>query len=126
VALPTTESAVTAAERELGRRLPEALRARLLRNNGGEIVLRVGSGGDEEVWPLHPVWDDTSTETKRRSASHLVREQAEARGWPGFPEGAVAIASYDGDQLVLLPDREEPALWLHETGELLQAEVDWR
>jgi cell wall assembly regulator SMI1 len=125
VGLPTTDAAIAAAEKELGRQLPAALRERLLRNNGGEIAVRITGEDDEEEWELHPVWDESTTETKRRSASHVVREQARAREWPDFPPDAIAIAQYDGDQLVLLPGRDDPALWLHETGELLPVEIDW-
>jgi len=54
----------------------------------------------------------------------VVHETEEARAWPGFPEGAVAIASNgSGDQLVLLAAPgggldEAPWRWDHETREL--------
>jgi hypothetical protein len=54
-----------------------AMRERLLRNNGGEIL--VEWDGDGEEWQLHPVFDDSDRETTRRSANHLVREQQSAR-----------------------------------------------
>jgi cell wall assembly regulator SMI1 len=125
VGLPTTEAGIAAAEKKLGRRLPGPLRERLLRNNGGEIRIRIADRDEDEVWELHPVWDEATRETKRRSASHLVRAQTEARDWPDFPPDAIAIAQYDGDQLLLSPNRDDPAVWLHETGELIPVVIDW-
>ena len=122
--LPTSERAVEAAEEQLGRRLPQRLRERLLRNNGGEVLVRWEDGEDEQ-WQLHPVWDDSDRETMRRSSNHLVREQADAREWPGFPADAISIAALDGDQLVLTRGEDDPKLWLHETGELASVEVIW-
>ena len=122
--LPTTDRAIRAAEDELGRRLPPSLRDRLLKNNGGGIVVRLSDEGDE-YWELHPVWDPANRDTMRRSASHLAAEQGSAREWPGFPPDAVAIAQRDGDQLVLLPGEDDPQLWFHETGDLERVEVVW-
>ena len=122
--LPASERAVEAAEAQLGRRLPGRLRERLLRNNGGDVLVR-WEDGEEEEWRLHPVWDDSDLETMRRSSNHLLRERASARDWPGFPADAISIAALDGDQLVLLADQADPKLWLHETGELASVDVVW-
>ena len=122
--LPTSERAVERAEEQLGRRLPQLLRERLLRNNGGDVLVR-WEDGEEEEWQLHPVWDDSDRDTMRRSSNHLVREQANAKEWPGFPRDAVSIAALDADQLVLTADQDEPKLWLHETGELASITVIW-
>jgi len=51
--LPTTDDAIRAAEEELGRRLPPPLRERLLRSNGGDIIVRI-PGEEDEHWQLHP------------------------------------------------------------------------
>jgi hypothetical protein len=120
--LPTTDEAIRAAEDELGRRLPPSLRDRLLKNNGGDIVVRL-SGEEDEHWELHPVWDPANRDTMQRSANHLVAEQGSARGWPRFPPDAVAITTADGDQLVLPPGEDDPQLWFHETGDLERVEV---
>ena len=121
--LPTNEDAIKAAEDQLGRSLPTALRERLLRNNGGDILIEWD--GDGEEWQLHPVFDDSDRETTRRSANHLVREQETAREWPRFPAEAISIATQDGDHLILLPEDDEPKLWLHETGDVEAVEVVW-
>jgi SMI1 / KNR4 family (SUKH-1) len=123
--LPTSERAIAAAERELGRTLPTALRQRLLRNNGGDIEVRI-PGEEPEEWQLHPVRDDSNRETLRRSANDLVSEQATAREWPDFPTGAISIAQYDGDQLILEAGTDQPLLWYHETADTEVVEVDWR
>ncbi len=112
-----------AAEDQLGRPLPPRLRERLLRNNGGEVLVRWD--GDEDEWQLHPVWDESNRETMRRSSNHLVAEQKSVRGWPDFPAGAIAIASLDGDRLVLLPDDDEPKLWLGDTSDVFVVQVVW-
>jgi hypothetical protein len=123
--LRTTESAIAAAEEALGRRLPSVHRERLLQNNGGDVRLRIAGTDEDEEWELHPVRDDATRETMRRSANDIVREQAGAREWPDFPPDAVAIAQRDGDQLVLMAGSDDPLLWLHETGELISVEIDW-
>jgi hypothetical protein len=122
--LPTSDGAVDAAEEQLGRRLPLALRERLLRNNGGDVLV-LWEDDEGEEWQLHPVWDETDRETMRRSANHLVREQALARAWPGFPADAISIATLDGDHLILAPGEDEPKVWLHETAEVEPVKVVW-
>jgi hypothetical protein len=123
--LPANEEAVHAAEERLNRRLPTALRERLLRNNGGEVRVVLEGADDAEWWPLHPVWDPTSKETMRRSANHIVQQQESAREWPSFPADAISIAEYDGDQLILRPSDDRVHLWYHETGDVQPVAVDW-
>jgi SMI1 / KNR4 family (SUKH-1) len=109
---PVDEARIAAAEVALGRRLPAWLRKRLAEDNGGELV----SG--EEVFQLYAVWDDSSPRTVRKTANHLVREQATWRGWERFPAGAIAIGEDgSGDALVLLAGEDEARRWVHETGE---------
>jgi hypothetical protein len=101
---------MAAAEKELGRQLPSTLRSRLLGDNGGDIR----AAGRE--WQLHPVWDPTDRRTMRKTANNIAVETQAARAFPGFPEGALAIAADGtGDRLVLLPGAEDLVLWDHET-----------
>jgi hypothetical protein len=116
MAFPTTEIHIDAAERELGVRLPREYRDRLLARNGGEL----STAGDD--WQVFPVFDTTHRKAASRSASHIVLENRSARGWEGFPQGAVAIASNgSGDLLVFVPagpsGRLDPQVyvWNHET-----------
>jgi hypothetical protein len=80
---PIDEERIERAERELGRRLPSELRPRLMRDNGGEIaampVAKEQRRDFDPYWDLHPVWDDSDQRRAARTASHIVREAAEAR-----------------------------------------------
>ena len=116
MAFPTTEMHVSAAERELGVKLPREYRERLMSRNGGEL----STAGDD--WQVFPVFDATSRKTAGRSAGHIVLETRSARAWEGFPEDAVAIASNGaGDLLVFMatgtPGQLNPQVqvWNHET-----------
>lgn len=118
MAFPTTEARLEAAERELGARLPNVYRMRLIARNGGELST------DDDDWQVFPVFDPTDRRTLSRSANHIVLETRNARTWQGFPAEAVAIASNGaGDFLVLLPARTSGLLdpqvhvWNHETGQ---------
>lgn len=125
MAFPTTESHIEAAERELGVRLPREFRERLVARNGGELT----TAGDD--WQVFPVFDSTNRKTASRSAGHIVLENRSARGWEGFPPGAVAIASNgSGDLLVLMPKMSSGPLgplgpqvfvWNHETRKCMPA-----
>ena len=117
------EERIAAAEEELGRRLPDGLRARLREANGGEIE----AGGI--VWFLHTIYDDSDRGRLRRTAtSHVVHATREAReGYEElFPEGAVVVAENGGgDHLLLLPGEDEPRWWQPITGDLEPAPTDW-
>src|SRR5438445_1130071 len=91
---PVDEVLLEAAETQLGRKFPEGLRGRLLRNNGGEVLVRYEGeepDEDEDTWALHPVWDSTDKRRMKRTVSHIVKETQQARQWRGFPEDAVAV-----------------------------------
>lgn len=122
MAFAGSEVLVAGAETKLGRRLPDAHRARLIRENGGEVRAA------REHWTLYPVWDPSNRKTMGRTASHIVREnEALRREWPDtLPEGWIAIADNGGgDLLVLPPDVDEVRFWDHETGELSPITVRW-
>ncbi len=96
------------------------MRARLLRDNGGDIE------ADGEVWILHPVWDAGDRKRMARTANHVVRETREAGKLVGYPTAAIAIASNGtGDFLVLRAGSDEVECWEHETGECRAAVVSW-
>jgi SMI1 / KNR4 family (SUKH-1) len=117
---PTDESRISEAERELGLTLPRELRQRLLRNNGGEIL----AGGDP--WELHPVWDPSDHKRASRSANHIVKETQNARRWEAFPRDAVVVASDGtGDFLIIRPGVAQIQIWLHETGEVANIDIEW-
>lgn len=120
MAFPVGEEAIERAEKQLGRPLPQALRARLMRENGGEAF----SEGDD--WQLHPVLDDRDRKRISRTANHLVRETELARReWPRFPSDAVAVAENgSGDIVILLPGSDDFIRWLHEDGTTAPIDLD--
>ena len=127
MAFPTTEQQLRRAEGALGFKLPASHRARLLRDNGGEVEVA------GEVWELFPVQDDSDRKHLSRTASHILRETSQAKTWPGFPDEAVAIAANGGgDYLILRPAPDAPGtlgntvyFWEHEGGTITPVNVDW-
>jgi hypothetical protein len=113
-------------------------RDRLLRKNGGSIVITFDEDPEPShwdqflddptapsEWPLHPVWDASSRETMRLTARHIVRAQQSAHEW-SVPQGSIEIAENGtGDRLLLMPASDEVFFWDHETGETERVEVDW-
>ena len=117
---PTSERRIEDAEQQLGRRLPDDMRARLLRDNGGDVKV------DGDDWQLHPVWDDSNRRTIARTSNHVVSETGEARTWRSFPEGAIAVGrDGSGDFLVLRVGAVRVERWSHETGTCAPVDVDW-
>lgn len=101
--------------------MPKDFRDRLLLDNGGEIEAL------DDTWQLNPVFDASDPRRAKRTASHIVRETAQARRWSGFPPDAVAIASDgSGNHLVFLSApggaslQDAVYVWWHEGGELEQ------
>jgi hypothetical protein len=122
MAFAGSEELVAAAEAKLGRRLPDVHRARLIRENGGEIRAA------REHWTLYPVWDPSNRKSMGRTANHIVREnEVLRREWAdALPEGFLAIADNGGgDLLVLPPSEEEVRFWDHETGQSSPVKVKW-
>jgi hypothetical protein len=125
MAFPTTADRIAAAEAQLGSRLPGEYRNRLISNNGGELETA------EDVWQVFPVFDDTDRKHAGRSANHIVRETSQASRWPGFPTGAVAVASNGtGDLLVFLPGPDGTfdgrlQYWSHDSQECTPTALDF-
>ncbi|MHB9132926.1 MAG: SMI1/KNR4 family protein [Armatimonadota bacterium] len=113
MAYPVAESRIEEAERELGRRLPEKLRNRLLADNGGETTVL------NDTWTLYPVWDPSDRKHARKTANHILYETDIARGHHGFPPDAIAIAgdSY-GNRLIVPTSSDRIEFWDHETGKV--------
>lgn len=111
---------VSATEAKLGMSLPDEYIACMTRMNGGCASF------EDEIWWLHPIFDDSGARRLKRTSNDVVRETREALSWSGFPDGALSIASNgSGDHLVFVPDRANarfrPAVyrWRHETAELV-------
>ena len=123
---PVAEEFIAETERKLGVSFPEAFRARMSRNNGGELST------DDDDWELYPFFDTSDRKRLSRTSNHIVRETTTARQWRGFPPEAIAIAANgSGDKLVFLPVpgtatlQPQPFIWLHETGELQPANISF-
>lgn len=120
MAFPVDEVAVITGEEHLGRSLPDALRTRLMRDNGGEVRTT------DDIWQLHPVFDRSDRKRIARTANHILRETAAAKDWWGFPEDAVAVAANGaGDLLILLPEDDRIHRWSHETAATEPVNVLW-
>jgi len=111
---------VRRTEVKLGVTFPKSFVARMLADNGGDIVI------EDEAWSLNPFLDWTDKVRLKRTCNDIVGETINAREWSGFPQSGISIASNGmGDHLVLLPDPSQSDLlqpvvfmWSHETGEL--------
>ncbi|MEZ6037401.1 MAG: SMI1/KNR4 family protein [Planctomycetota bacterium] len=147
MSFPLEPRCVDAAEAALGVRLPPAYRARMLRENGGELQLVPGDDAhgdlddddeeeddeeDEEEddgWWLFPLRDDSTPKRLARTWDDVVRQTQLALMQRGVPEGAVAIGHDGSGNLLLLSPRREAAeleacVWDHETGELTWLSVE--
>ena len=117
---PVDITMVKETEGRLGVAFPVTFVDRMMRSNGGEVVI------EDEEWSLHSFFDTTAATRIKRTCNDIVRETTDAREWKTFPSGGVAIASNGmGDQLVFLPDPHRATqlqptvfMWSHETGEL--------
>jgi len=120
MAFPVDEIHIVTAENELGRTLPQGLRSRLRRSNGGEVQTAT------DDWRLYPIFDPSDRKRAARSANHIVRETEGWRCSRGFPAGAIAIADDGaGNALILRAGMDEIERWDHETSELDPVVVDW-
>lgn len=122
---PASEEHIAQEEAKLIRRLPEPLRSRLSRNNGGEIACLDPDW--DEWWRLYPVWDPTDRRTVGRTANNIVRETESLRRELGgiFPEAIAVGANDGGDHLIVRAGCTEIEIWDHETGEVVPAALDW-
>jgi len=108
---------IAEAERELGASFPASYKAAMKRHNGGEIPTEM------DLWELYPLPGPGAAGKAHQPSGDLVQETLERRSWPGFPEGAVALADNGlGDQLIMLREGDQfgPALyfWHHESAKL--------
>ncbi len=124
---PVEERFVEAEEAKLGIRLPSSFRSYLLVSNGGDIEVA------DDDWQVAPVFDSSERKRSGRTASHIARETASAREWPGFPDsGVVAASNGTGDLLVLVPSTDPSVLdeavyvWRHETRDLVKVAESFR
>jgi len=123
MASPASERRVLDEERRLGRRLPAALRERLLAENGGDIETdhRYVDSPEDSRWQLRGVADTRTSSGRTWMAQGLAEgtaaEAAENVPWEVTPGTVVIADNGTGDLLLLsLDDRYE--VRDHETGEV--------
>jgi hypothetical protein len=120
MSFPVEEKFIVAAEQELGRPLPEPLRSRLGRANGGEIEI------EGDVWTLHPIPDNSDRKRVSRTANNILRETDMARSWSGFPSTAISIAEDGtGDRMVLREGSNVIERWRHDSRDCLAVKIKW-
>ena len=124
VPFPVDPERVAEAEAALGRPLPPRHRARLLRDNGGEVEVEAHPAV-ERIWNLHPVRDDSDRRRLTRTVADIVRETEAAREWPNFPTGAISVAENGTGDRIMLDARGEYGWWDHETGATGPVIVRW-
>lgn len=119
---PVDVKYIEEAEKELGLVFPPVFKAKMIKENGGEIH------AEDEDWILFPFFDKSNNERIRRTSNHVVRETKTAREWTNFPQEAVAIGENGGGDYLILQKvsnannvlSDVVYFWLHETGEIHQ------
>jgi hypothetical protein len=116
---PIDPKYIEEAETELGVVFPPLYKAKMTKENGGEV------GTEDEGWTLFPFFDKSDSRRMSRTCNHIILEAKNARSWNNFPQNAVAIGENGcGDYLILLrlsngkELSETPYSWWHETGEV--------
>jgi hypothetical protein len=84
---------------------------------------------DYRRWFFYPIFDPSDRKRMVRTSNHVLSETMTSRAYGHFPNDALAIASDDeGNQLVLLQSGRhfEDALyaWDHDTGEVVRIASD--
>ncbi|MFV0293744.1 MAG: SMI1/KNR4 family protein [Paracoccus sp. (in: a-proteobacteria)] len=105
-------------EKELGLIFPDIFKAKMKKENGGEIET------ENDNWQIIPFFDKSDKKRISRTSNHIVLETKQIRNWSNFPTDGIAIASNgSGDHLVLLPTKENNKIlsdeiysWYHEIG----------
>ena len=113
-----SEEELKKTEALLGAELPADYRAKMMKNNGGEVE------AFDDVWQLFPIQDQSSKKLISRTCNHILKETKSAQEWANFHENALAIASNGaGDCLVIFQagKKFEPEIyaWFHEDGALV-------
>lgn len=119
MAFPISVQEIAKTEAKTGFAFPAGLKARYVKENGGEVAL------DTDSFDLVPFLDTTDRKCLARTCNDIVRESASARQWMDFPADAFVIAQNGcGDYLIIRPVSpgskelgETIFFWNHETGE---------
>lgn len=116
---PVDEKYIKETELELNVKFPTEFKNRMIKLNGGELLL-----SDEFGFDLYPFFDKSSRKRISRTCNHIGLETKNAREWNGFPENGIAIgADGFGNKLILTHNgdknlTDELYFWNHETGQI--------
>jgi hypothetical protein len=117
---PIDPKEIQKTETKLGVTFPLGFKARMSKNNGGELDV------DGDFWQLVPFLDSTDRKRLARTCNDIARETKSACESRGFPQDAFVIASDGGGNYLFLRPSAESAKtlgeniyqWDHETGEV--------
>jgi cell wall assembly regulator SMI1 len=116
---PITADEIAKTENKLGVSFPPGFKARMARDNGGEIE------AVDDYWQLIPFLDTSDRKRLARTCNDIARETASMQAWRGFPADAYVIAQNGtGDYLIMRKSASNPQslgeeiyFWDHETGQ---------
>lgn len=124
---PIEEKYITETENELNVKFPEKFKAKMIKENGGELIEKLEFEDEEEyVHWLFPFFDKSDKKRISRTCNHIGLETKNALKWNNFPKNAVAIGhDGSGNKLILTHNgngilSDKIFFWNHETGELEQ------
>lgn len=123
MAFPVEEKYITETENELNVKFPVKFKARMMKENGGELIEKLESEEEDYVHWLFPFFDKSDKKRISRTCNHIGLETKNALEWDNFPQNAIAIGhDGSGNKLVLIHNgdgilTDELYFWNHETGQ---------
>lgn len=103
MAFPVEEKFIELAEAELGIKFPESFRDKMLKLNGGCVLLSDEDEMDENevgYYELNPFYDTSDKKRIKRTCNSIVHETKTHREQYGLPQNLIVLADSDGELLV--------------------------
>ncbi len=125
MAFPVEEKYIEIAEAELGSKLPESFRNKMMELNGGEVEV------NEENYELHPFYDTSDKRRIKRTCNSIVHETKMARNHYRLPSNLIVIGNNGGGDVLVYKIASNGIIdpkvyWFsHETEELEYAAKDF-
>ena len=126
MAFPIEEKYIAETENELNVKFPEKFKAKMIKENGGEIIEKLKSEEEEYIHCLFPFFDKSDKKRISRTYNHIGLETKNALEWNNFPKNAIAIGHDGSGNKIVLKHNGDGILsdklyfWDHETGETEQ------